>query len=821
MDTRLAEDLYSVLNSSLVYSFKKEPLPVFNILAEKYLSVRGIKRSDLPSNWSGVLSDLWSASADCQCAHYKVFESFKAKLNQAHISEPQAIGELVDFFADKYASLHKEDGGENIISKELLKFVYALALVNQDGWSKQLSFCMPFVGLCAFGALHGKYLIKEIAETEDTDEDKMDIWFDSFMGMETNQTNRLIGSVRLLTNLPADGIAEHHAISSDNFLDESFDGYSGGWTMVSFLPFGSVDHSNESLVNMTQDLVNKFKDSEGFLDAFFVLPKSFCYDPAFMEVRKTLVTEGLLYAVIDIPANFCDPQMEVVVIELMRSDSAWFVHGQAFINSNDLNSFIRWNAKSDRVYIQEHFEGIREKIEVESSMISSPNYCLLPDLYITAPLDKKAGEIEVRVSEFLERRSGSIKLKRADIGYIVDQDEVGLVIDPNSFSDQSDLLFTPAVFKTAPLSQQQQRVEGVCLVVTYLREKMLLCKTPQDVCFFLSDNQVAFKLVKGCYFDLDYIISSILRAGYLNRLALLMKWNYRGTSINYCSITSEFLNQFIAIHPDKKVQETTIEDLKADYKRKKAEEAEAEKQRAAHREVSSDLSHMLGTTFDKIGDSLADLKNMDNCQELAAQLRDNFDFMKRMLDSVGKDYSNVRIKRVEKEVNVFFRNYCDSWMNFGKNTFEVHYETTVSDETTFEIDEDLMKILLDTLFDNAYRHGFERRKAPDHQVLLKTSIVSMDGQKYVLLSVSNNGKPFPDDFTLQRYISRGEFCGESGRTGLGGNHVYSIAKRHDGFINLTSSPEWPVIIEVLIPVEYDADVEPNNVVVYANSKDCM
>ena len=78
-----------------------------------------------------------------------------------------------------------------------------------------------------------------------------------------------------------------------------------------------------------------------------------------------------------------------------------------------------------------------------------------------------------------------------------------------------------------------------------------------------------------------------------------------------------------------------------------------------------------------------------------------------------------------------------------------------------------------------------------------------------------------DDFTLQRYISRGEFCGESGRTGLGGNHVYSIAKRHDGFINLTSIPEWPVIIEVLIPVEYDADVESNNVVVYANSKDCM
>ena len=399
----------------------------------------------------------------------------------------------------------------------------------------------------------------------------------------------------------------------------------------------------------------------------------------------------------------------------------------------------------------------------------------------------------------------------ADCTY--DDTETGFIIDPNSFSDQPDILFTPAVFKTAPLSHHCKKLEGEYLVATYVREKILLCKTPKDAVFHLIGHQYAFKLLDGCYFDLDYIISAIIRGDVLNRMALLMKWTH--------GRITELLKQFIAIHPDKKVQETTIENLKADYERKKAEEAEAEKQRAAHREVSSDLSHMLGTTFDKIGDSLADLKNMDNCQELAAQLRDNFDFMKRMLDSVGKDYSNVRIKRVEKEVNAFFRNYCDSWMNFGKNTFEVHYETTVSDESTFEIDEDLMKILLDTLFDNAYRHGFERRKAPDHQVLLKTSIVSMDDQKYVLLSVSNNGKPFPDDFTLQRYISRGEFCGESGRTGLGGNHVYSIAKRHDGFINLTSSPEWPVIIEVLIPVEYDADVEPNNVVVYANSKDCM
>ena len=805
MSTCFAEDLYSVLNSSVVYSFKKEPLPVFNILAEKYLSVRGIKSTDLPSNWFKVLSDLWSASTDCEDTHYKLFESFKAKLNQAHISEPQVIGELVDFFADKYAALHKEDGGENIISKELLRFVYALALDRHSGCAVELSPLMPLTGLCAFGALHGQYLIEEKATYY---QGKADYSVQSLSGMETNKTNRLIGSVRLLTNFPSDGISAYHEISPESYLDESFSGYGGGWTMVSILPFGSVDYSNETLVNMTQDLVNKFKESEGIIDAFFILPKSFCYDPAFMQVRKTLVTEGLLHEIIDIPANFCDPKMEIVVIGLTRNDSTWFIHGQAFVDSNNPDSFIKWD-ESNLVKIDEgDFARMSQCKCVASSIISDYDYCLLPELYITAPQDKSAGEIAVRIGELLEYFLGDST-----------KEETGLIIDPISFSDQPDLLFTPAVFKTAALPEYAQKFEGEYLVATYVREKILLCKTPKGAVFHLTGNQYAFQLVDGCYIDLDYIISAIVNGDALKRMALLTKWTHRLRM--YKGFVAEFLNQFIAIHPDKKVQEATVEDLKAAYERKKAEEAKAEKQRAAHREVSSDLSHMLGTTFDKIGDCLADLKNIDNCQELSTQLRDNFDFMKRMIDSVGKDYSNVRIKRVEKEVNAFFRNYCDSWMNFGKNTFEVHYETTVSDESTFEIDEDLMKVLLDTLFDNTYRHGFERCKAPEHQVLLKTSIVSMDDRKYVLLSVSNNGKPFPDDFSLQRYISRGEFSGESGRTGLGGNHVYSIAKRHEGFINLTSSPEWPVIIEVLIPVEYDADVESNNVVVYGNSKDCM
>ena len=97
----------------------------------------------------------------------------------------------------------------------------------------------------------------------------------------------------------------------------------------------------------------------------------------------------------------------------------------------------------------------------------------------------------------------------------------------------------------------------------------------------------------------------------------------------------------------------------------------------------------------------------------------------------------------------------------------------------------------------------------------------MDEKKFVLLSVANNGKPFPKDFSIEKYISRGEFCGESGRTGLGGNHIYNITKAHKGFINLTNDGEWNVIVEILLPVAYYNDCCTDKFMTYGHAKECL
>lgn len=67
--------------------------------------------------------------------------------------------------------------------------------------------------------------------------------------------------------------------------------------------------------------------------------------------------------------------------------------------------------------------------------------------------------------------------------------------------------------------------------------------------------------------------------------------------------------------------------------------------------------------------------------------------------------------------------------------------------------------------------------------------------------MSNNGDPIAEGFTIEDYISRGRYTSSTGRSGLGGHHVYQIAKGHRGFLYLDINKVWNMIVEVLLPIE--------------------
>lgn len=236
---------------------------------------------------------------------------------------------------------------------------------------------------------------------------------------------------------------------------------------------------------------------------------------------------------------------------------------------------------------------------------------------------------------------------------------------------------------------------------------------------------------------------------------------------------------------------------------------------------NSDLMHCLGPVFNRIN-NIADENMADNSNSSILKLiKDNLGYMSRIIKSFGVNFDNYAISKRETNVNEFFSNFYTSSQNCMNSSFAIEYSSDVDDETTFDIDEDIVRIMLDTILDNAYRHGFKKKRLPDAKLYISTSCVSINQREYVLIEVANNGAPLSEDFTIDKFIARGEHCGESGNTGLGGHHVYNIVKLHNGFLYVTKSAKWSVIFEILIPAEYLGDKDFNNLKEYYNATKCV
>ena len=92
-----------------------------------------------------------------------------------------------------------------------------------------------------------------------------------------------------------------------------------------------------------------------------------------------------------------------------------------------------------------------------------------------------------------------------------------------------------------------------------------------------------------------------------------------------------------------------------------------------------------------------------------------------------------------------------------------------------------LRIMLDTIIDNARRHGFsddESYKNIFIQLFVDASC------KYFIVDIFNNGKPLPCGMNKELYGLKGEKAGENAHTGLGGYRVKSIVEHYGGDYNI-------------------------------------
>lgn len=658
MSEQIKNKLWSVVENSNVYSFQENPLPIFLTFVIHYLKCANNTIEIFSSeNWLNFLTALKEEVELKSTEDSKRFcESFSNILSEEIGEDNTILANLVEFFVDKYTEQEKENSYSLIMTSNLLDFIYWYA-VGYEATTTELAIFNPFAGLGAFGTRHSDALNSQlqhvIDDSENADIQESKATFKEcahYYGSEVNKTLRMIGLVRLLVNNPMN--LEQMFIFDEDYQNKDWSDFCGEWTLMTVPP--SYSTTNPTIFDkfVVKNLVDKFIGADGFTNAFMLLPKSFCYESTYEDIRTRIVCKGILGAVIELPHDVFKKPVDYVLVYLRKSSvicGTKFVDAGPFVKEGVLDTFGLLFVCQD--YDDEPSEHCKI---IGDYTIAQSDYCLLPSIYV----------------------------------------------NPNKFN---------------------------------------------------SDNE-------------------------------------------------------------------ELKNYQAKYLGLIESEAKSEEKRVAHRNVSAQLSHMLGATYHKMSDAISNLKSVEGLEDTYSMLYDNFEYMKRLINSIDDDFSSQKMNFEEVAVNEFMQKYCAAWKNYGRKQFSVSFKSELNDDTTFKIDEVFLKVLLDAVLENANRHGFNGVDIENPLIQISTSYTIVNKMPCILMTIANNGAPFTDGFTIEQYVREGEFGGTSGHTGRGGFHIYQITKRHQGYMGIDSDDIWNVKINIMIPIEYYDECETNKIIEYVGEK---
>ncbi|MBQ6681807.1 MAG: HAMP domain-containing histidine kinase [Prevotella sp.] len=254
-------------------------------------------------------------------------------------------------------------------------------------------------------------------------------------------------------------------------------------------------------------------------------------------------------------------------------------------------------------------------------------------------------------------------------------------------------------------------------------------------------------------------------------------------------------------------QKVRISEFKAEEKY--LDDIVASKERKMLKKTSSDLIHMLGTPYTRINNALEllSLDTDDERRSRIAYIQDNFGYIKRLIEMNGADFNDYPKERIS--IVDFMERYILGWENYGSKTFSIEFycDGELEEKNTILANETALSIMMDCLLDNANRHGFQKTSSPDNKVKIHLDRTSLGDEDAIIIAVGNNGKPMPKDFSIDEYITSGKFGTETGRSGLGGSHVFKIVSVMGGTLDFiseaVSSPdkeEWWTTFMISIPL---------------------
>lgn len=529
------------------------------------------------------------------------------------------------------------------------------------------------------------------------------------------------------------------------------------------------------------------------------LPLSFCFKRGHnYELRKELIGNNLVDTIIELPKGILYSTGVSSIILICKKgrrlgDPIKFIQAKEY--------FLEHRAK--RTFDYERFiemiEGDRDDIiEISIAEIQQNDYNFESSLYTNVNFKLEENQKVVRLEELISSVSSELVSKES-VNRLVEHKFLSMdFIEVLLNKDKYTTLSKPNSF---PYFEIKASNDEFLLELSGINVGRYGIQTGTTG-FLYPRNVNVYKI------NTDIVTPAYLVYILINNQVLKKKNLY----------LSGYMKLPIVIDSQEKQKELVNREIQI-YSQKVEEERMADALRLGAKQSVSDLEHMLGTTQERIGKIFTRLEKVtpeaENYQKLVKSLKDNVEYMNRIIKFNNANIDSRSFNLKEDNIVEFINDYVDAWRNYGGECFEISINNLLSNSVKLHIDKSLLTVMLDSILNNAKRHGFHKRKNyTEHNIVqINLSLVEYNTKPYLLLSVVNNGDAMADTFTINDYISKGRYSSKTGRTGLGGYHVYQIVKGHSGFLYLDKNKVWNLIVDILLPI--DSQVQ-DNMLIYEN-----
>lgn len=145
---------------------------------------------------------------------------------------------------------------------------------------------------------------------------------------------------------------------------------------------------------------------------------------------------------------------------------------------------------------------------------------------------------------------------------------------------------------------------------------------------------------------------------------------------------------------------------------------------------------------------------------------------------------------------IYLKDFLDKYINLKSKDIKwakITWEMTLIDENcSFIHNETILKNILNSIIENAHRHGFEGYECTSPTIHF--NVVEEDER--IIMKICNNGKPI--NTTTEDYRTNGVFNGVTGHTGIGGFQISRWANKYGGDVIVSKSDKWNTEIHLFL-----------------------